>query len=194
MRVLQVAKQLEISTSTVRKYCREGLLEYSLNPAGQRIITQETVNKFLGKVVKPIIVFYVRSSSGDKKLIASQIDILTKTYKQPLKIYKDNGSGLNENRVGLQQLLRDAGKNKFTQVCITYEDRLTRFGADYLRKLLAKDNIELTILNENIKVSLEEELLRDFMNILASFSGKFYRLRSKQAQGQLLDKARRELQ
>lgn len=193
MRVLQAAEQLEVSTSTIRKYCREGLLEFTLNPAGQRIITQETIDKFLGKVIQPVTVFYVRSSSGTKTLIDAQINDLTKTYGEPVKIYKDSGSGLNENRIGLQKLLRDASKNKFTQICITYEDRLARFGVNYLRQLLAKDNVELIVLHDNVKISLEEELLQDFMNILASFSGKFYRLRSKQSQTQLLDKARQEL-
>lgn len=194
MRVLQAANQLGISTSTVRKYCREGLLEYTLNPAGQRLITQETIDKFLGKTTELITVFYVRSSSGDKKLIQSQIDELAGTYGKPVRIYKDNGSGLNENRVGLQQLLRDASKNKFTQVCVTYEDRLARYGVEYLRQLLIKDNVQLTVIHDTVKISLEEELLHDFMSILSNSSGKLYGLKSKQAQEQLLDKARQELQ
>lgn len=193
MRVSQVGKQLGISASTVRKYTREGKLECSLNPAGQRIYTQENVNKFLGITTLPVNVFYVRSSSGDKNLIDSQIKELTETYGEPTKIYKDTGSGLNDNRPGLEKLLKDASKQKFNQVYITYEDRLARFGTKFIKQLLQKDNINLTILHDKIKYSVEEELLQDFMNLLASFSGKFYRLRSKQSQSQLLDKAKQKL-
>lgn len=193
MRVNDVAKQLKVSPSTVRKYSNEGLINHGLNPAGQRIYTQEDVNEFLGISPVPVRVFYVRSSNGNKDLMDSQVKELTKSFDTPVKVYSDGGSGLNENRAGLQKLLKDAGKGKFNQVCITYEDRLSRFGVTFLKQLLLKDNVELIILHDKVKYSLEQELMQDFMNLLASFSGKFYRLRSKQSQHQLLDKAREEI-
>jgi putative resolvase len=193
MRVSQVAKQLNISASTVRKYTREGKLDHTLNPAGQRVYTQEAINKFLGIPNTLIRVHYVRSSSGSKDLLEAQKEELLKAYGEPLKVYSDSGSGLNENRVNLQRLLKDASRKKFNQVCVTYEDRLARFGVSYLKQLLAKDGIELVVLHDQTKYSVEEELLQDFMNLIASFSGKFYRLRSKQAQNQLLDKAKEKL-
>lgn len=189
MRVKQVADQLMISPSTVRKYCREGRLSYALNPAGQRVFTQADVDAFLGENKNIKRVFYVRSSSGDNNLIKQQITTLTEAYGEPVKVFKDKGSGLNENRVGLQQLLSHADKQEFNQVCITYEDRLARFGVSYLKQLLAKDGIELLVLNEKPKHSVEDELLSDFMSLVASFSGKFYRLRSKDAQRKLLHRA-----
>ena len=76
---------------------------------------------------------------------------------------------------------------------MTYGDRLSRFGLTYLKRLLSKDGVELVILNDTVKYSLEDELLNDFMSLLASFSGKFYRLRSKKAQKSLLSKAEQEL-
>lgn len=193
MRVKEVAEQLKISTSTVRKYSNEGRLQYDLNPAGQRYYTQDYVNDFLGVTSEPVRVFYVRSSNGNKALLASQISELTLAYGESTHVYSDSGSGLNENRTGLQKLLKDASKGKFNQVCVTYEDRLTRFGISFLTQLLAKDNVELIVLHNQVKYSMEQELLQDFMNLLASFSGKFYRLRSKKAQTQLLDQARLEL-
>lgn len=193
MRVNDVAKQLNISTSTVRKYAREGRINCAKNPAGQRIFTQKDINDFLGIKEQEIKAFYVRSSSGDKNLIQAQINELTENYGTPDYIYKDSASGLNENRPGLQKLLRDAGKQKFNKLYITYEDRLARFGVTFIKQLLEKDNIQLTILNNTIKYSVEQELLQDFMNLIASFSGKFYRLRSKENKQKLLQKAQEEL-
>lgn len=193
MRVNDVAKQLRVSPSTVRKYSNEGRIKHDLNPAGQRVYSQANVDEFLGVRQSPVTAFYVRSNNGDKTLLKSQIDELTKIYGEPTIVYSDNGSGLNENRIGLQRLLRDASKDKFNQVCVTYEDRLSRFGVSFLQQLLMKDNVELIILHDKIKYSLEQELLQDFMNLVASFSGKFYRLRSKQSQEQLLNKAKNEL-
>lgn len=193
MRVNDVAKQLGISPSTVRKYTREGKLNYAKNPAGQRIFTQQDINDFLGIEEKETKAFYVRSSSGDKDLIQSQIDELTEKYGKPDYIYKDSGSGLNENRPGLQKLLKDAGKQKFNKLYITYEDRLARFGVKFIKQLLSKDNVETITLYDKIKYSVEQELMQDFMNLIASFSGKFYQMRSKENKQKLLEKAQKEL-
>lgn len=160
MRVNDVAKQLRVSPSTVRKYSNEGRIQHDLNPAGQRVYTQEQVNKFLGLKEEIIKVFYVRSSSGNKSLLQSQINELTQEFGEPFKVYSDNGSGLNENRVGLQKLLKDATNNKFTQVHVTYEDRLSRFGVSFIKQLLHKDNIKLIVLHDTMKYSLEEELMQ----------------------------------
>lgn len=193
MRVNQVAKQLKISPSTVRKYANEGRIKHDLNPAGQRVFTQENIDEFLGIEKTKTIAFYVRSSSGNKELINSQIKELTETYGEPAFIYKDSASGLNENRPGLLKLFEDAENKKFTHLYVTYEDRLSRFGVTFIKKLLEKDDITLTILNQKVKYSIEQELMQDFMNLIASFSGKFYRLRSTENKQKLLDKAKSEL-
>lgn len=193
MRVKEVAKQLGVSPSTVRKYAREGRISHGLNPAGQRIFTQDNIDDFLGIDETVIKAFYVRSSNGNKELIESQIKELENKYGKPDFIYKDSASGLNENRTGLTKLFKDAENRKFNHLYITYEDRLSRFGVSFIKKLLEKDQVKLTILHDNIKYSIEQELMQDFMNLIASFSGKFYRLRSKENKQKLLNKATEEL-
>lgn len=46
-----------------------------------------------------------------------------------------------------------------------------------------------TILHTSPKISAEQELMNDFMSLIASFSGKFYRLRGYTQQKQLLTQA-----
>jgi len=48
--------------------------------------------------------------------------------------YSDVGSGLNENRHGLNKLLDDAENADYGRVLVTYQDRLTRFGFSYLER------------------------------------------------------------
>ena len=43
------------------------------------------------------------------------------------------------------------------------------------------------------KKTMEDELMSDFMNLIASFSGKYYRMRSKENQNKLLERAREVL-
>ena len=187
MRVSDVARQIGMSPSYVRKMVYTGQLECGFNLAGQRVFTQEQVDRFLGtERVDDRFVFYVRSSKGDTTALDAQEQELREAFGEPLRVFKDRGSGLSEDRKGLNSLLLNAGKGKFSTVYVTFEDRLSRFGFSYLERLLAKDNVRVVVLHDKVKYSVEEELLQDFMSLLASFSGRFYRLRSKQSQRRLL--------
>jgi putative resolvase len=193
MRVSEAAKLLHVSPATVRNYCNAGLIETQRTPYGHRVITQEAIDAFLGKTTKRITAFYLRSSSGDKTLLQKQKEELTQAYGEPDYTYRDSASGLNEQRKGLQQLLTAAKKGKYNTLCITYQDRLTRFGYHYLQQLLQEYGVQILVLHENIKYSIEEELMKDFMSLIASFSGRFYRIRGKQQQKQLLHDAEEQL-
>jgi len=194
LRVGDVAEQLKVSASTVRHYTSTGELPYTTTPHGHRVFTQIDIDNYLGKEQeKEKIVFYTRSSNGDEKLLKNQEQVLLKEYGEPLQVYKDKGSGLNENRKQLQKLLNDAKNKQFNKVCITQKDRLTRFGYSYLEALLKEYNITVEVLYSKNEATLQEELLQDFMNLLASFSGKFYRLRGYEQKQQLLAKAGEEL-
>lgn len=189
MRVSDAAKQLHCSASTVRNYCNNGLLHYTRTPYGHRNISQEDIDRFLGKPTKETIRFYTRSSSGNHTLLKQQTDELTQAYGTPDRIYTDRASGLNEKRRGLTQLINDAERGEYNTLCITYRDRLTRFGYTYLEQLLNKHGVKIRVLHDNIKYSTEDELMRDFMSLIASFAGRFYRLRGRAQQKQLLHDA-----
>lgn len=189
-RVGQAADIIGVSASTLRRYTAEGRIHETRNPAGQRTYTQETIDKFLGKSSgTESLVFYVRSSDSDKVKLNRQVDLLNAAYGEPLRVYSDNASGLNENRSGLKSLLLNAEKGTITTVAITQKDRLTRFGYSYLEKLLKVYKVDIIVLGEPELKAPTEELLQDFMILIASFSGKFYRLRGYAQQQLLLEKA-----
>lgn len=194
LRVHEVAAQLGVSTSMVRIYVTKGLLDCSYTPSGQRIFTQEAINSFLGNNTPEEHVYYTRSSSGDKTLLRNQLDALTHAYGEPLRVYSDKGSGLNENRRGLAQLVRDARKGEFSTIYITQKDRLTRFGYKYLEDHFTTLGVRVIVLGDVEQKSLSEELLQDFMSLLASFSGKFYRLRGYEQKRRLLQTVGEELE
>ena len=136
--------------------------------------------------------FYVRASDGNNIKLNSQINLLTENYGEPLKTFKDKASGLSEKRKGLNSLLTAAEKGKFDTVYITQKDRLTRFGYAYLEQLLNQYGVRVIVLGETVEKTLEEELLQDFMSLLASFSGKYYRLRGHQQSQEFLKKIQDE--
>lgn len=194
-RVTEAANQIGISATTLRNYTKQGRITSTRNPAGQRIYTQASINSFLGiNAIPQNIVFYVRSSDGDKVRINNQIDLLTEKYGTPTKVFKDNASGLNEKRPGLNSLLKTAEKKLFDTVIITQKDRLTRFGYTYLEELLKNYGVKIIVLGETNDKSLQEELLQDFMSLIASFSGKYYRLRGYEQKKLLLNQAGEKLE
>ncbi len=92
-------------------------------------------------------------------------------------VYKDVSSGLNTTRKNLWKMLRDARKGCFSQVLLTYKDRLTRFGYTYLQNYLAEFNVSVSYLNELDAKTPEGEMVEDLVAIIHSFSGKLYRMR-----------------
>ncbi|PQP19304.1 recombinase family protein [Rhodococcus opacus] len=91
-------------------------------------------------------------------------------------------------------MLDDAAKGHFTVVRVVWRDRLTRFGVAWIERYLSAVGVKVEVLREHGETSLVEELMDDFMAALASFSGRFYRLRSKQNQRRLLDDAAARLE
>lgn len=192
LKIGEVARLLGVSTSMVRVYVKQGRLACSLTPGGQRVFSPNDVKQFIGESSQDSTVFYVRSSKGDKTAMDAQEAELTRNFGEPVKVYRDSGSGLNENRRNLNRMLDDAAMGRFTRICVTHEDRLSRFGVSFIKRFLCEYDVKVEALYDDKKTD-REEVLSDFMTILASFSGRYYRLRSKREQRSLLDTAKDKL-
>jgi putative resolvase len=69
-------------------------------------------------------------------------------------------------------------EDRVGEVAITYADRLTRFGQDYLECLFDSFGVTLTILEPEDAKTPEQELTEDLLTVIASFSGRLYGMRS----------------
>ena len=58
------------------------------------------------------------------------------------KIYKEVASGLNDDRKQLNLLLEN---KQITRLVISEKDRLTRFGFNYIMKILENNNCEIVV-------------------------------------------------
>lgn len=100
---------------------------------------------------------------------------------QNVLVLSEVGSGLNDKRKKLQQLLTMVMNDEVNRVFITYRDRLTRFGFHYLETMFNLKGVEIVIVKQKTEVmTVEQELMNDMMSLIASFSGKLYGMRSKQ--------------
>jgi predicted site-specific integrase-resolvase len=66
-------------------------------------------------------------------------------------------------------------------VIITYKDRLTRFGYNYLARYFVSHGTEITVIEKSKECTIEEELVQDLIAIVTSFSGRVHDLRSRNA-------------
>ena len=197
LKIGDVAVQLGVSPQTVRRYEAKGLLTPIRSITNQRLYLQSDVDNILGKHDEPdIIVFYVRESNSSEDYthaLETQRQLLESTFGTPTKVFKDKSSGLNENRKGLNSMLESAKRGEFNVLYIAAKDRLTRFGYTYLEQLLKNFGVRIQILEDCKILSAHEELIQDFMSLLASFSGKYYRLRSNENKLKFLKDAEKQI-
>ena len=199
LRVGQAAKFLGISPSTVRAWCQRGKLGYHVSITGEKVFYQSELDDFKRELLgletdAGKTFFYVRSSSGADVLIETQLEKLKSAYGEPDKVFQDKTSGLNEKRKGLKTLLKTVkSEESKVRVYMTNKDRLTRFWFTYLKELLTAYGAEVTVLDSADTREPHAVLMEDFMALLASFSGKFYRLRGWEQQRKLIDNVTKKL-
>ena len=187
IRVKEAADLLGVTPQTVRNYCHDGKIRYELSVAGQRIFDREYIQQLaqqangLETVHDQQIFYYIRSSGGNDTSMDAQCKLLTQNFGQPDRVFKDKASGLNEKRQGLWSMITTIAEhhqnNSNVVVCVTNKDRLTRFGFSYLEFLFSTLGAKIEVLDSDETKEPLEILMQDFMSLLASFSGKFYRLR-----------------
>ena len=64
------------------------------------------------------------------------------------------------------------------EIVVTYPDRLTRFGQEYLQVLFDSFGVTLTILEPGEDKTVEQKLIDDLLALIASFSGRLYGIHS----------------
>lgn len=122
------------------------------------------------------IVIYARvSNQSRKKEIQYQIDRIQEYCNsrgyQVKHVYKEIASGMNDNRKELWKML----DTNPSIIVIENKDRLTRFGFNYLQRLLEKQGTKIEILNPND--TDEQDLIKDMISIVTSFCCRLYGLR-----------------
>ena len=123
---------------------------------------------------------YARVSSSEKKQdLNSQAELCEQFCIQKgwavNKVYKEVASGMNDNRPKLNKIL----ENPPEFLVVLYKDRLTRFGFNYVQKLLSAKKCKVIVINEN--ESKQEDLLKDFISLVTSFCCRLYGARRGQA-------------
>ena len=120
------------------------------------------------------VAVYARVSSSDRKdNLDTQAERLVsycnaRGYKVS-KVVKEIGSGLNDERKKLEQLLTDMS---IKIIVVEHKDRFSRFGANYIQKSLEMQGRRIEIVNEASDDKVD--LMEDFISIVTSFCARLY--------------------
>lgn len=125
------------------------------------------------------------SSPKQKEDLNRQISLLKEySLKNGHKIdevFEDIGSGMSSDRKGFNQLLSMIFKNEINTIFISFKDRLSRFGFNYLENICSKFGTKIEVLDDDNfrNKDIEKELTEDLIAIIHYYSMKVYNGRRK---------------
>ncbi len=173
MKLSDYADKLGISYQTAWKHFKAGKIPYPTRklPSGTIIVDYQEESKLENGRNAAI---YARVSSGENKENLNRqaqrlVDYATARGYKIQYVVKEVGSGLNDNRKKLADLLN---KPDYDILIVEHRDRLARFGTNYLDLLLKRCNIRLDIVNQ--VEDKKDDLMTDLVAIITSFSARLY--------------------
>lgn len=182
-RVGAAAHELGLHPMTVRRWIKAGRIQVVQVGREMRIPRSE-IERVVGTMDGRLLVLYGRvSGRGQIDDLSTQLERLQawakaeRTGRETL-VLSDIGSGLKAGRKQLSRLLKLVCEGKVAEIAITYEDRLTRFGQEFLETLFSCFGVTLTVLDPGEEQTPEQELTADLLALIASFSGRLYGMRS----------------
>jgi excisionase family DNA binding protein len=182
-RVGAAAHELGLHPMTVRRWIKAGRIQV-VQVGREARIPRSELERIVGTVDGRLLVLYGRvSGRGQQDDLDTQLERLQAWAKVERKgmetlVLSDIGSGLKAGRRQLQRLLKLVCEDKVAEIAITYEDRLTRFGQEFLETLFSCFGVKLTVLDPGEEKTPEQELTADLLALIASFSGRLYGMRS----------------
>lgn len=192
----EVAKILNLTTKTIQTYDKNGTLKFFRSSTNYRLMYREDLLEYLESkgLLSDISlerrdVIYARVSSNEQKAkgdLDRQAMFLIENVNNLINplVLKEVGSGLNDKRKKLLELIDLVCNDQVKNVYVTYKDRLTRFGFNYLESMFNNHGVKIIVVKDiKEEKDVKEELVDDMMSLIASFSGKLYGMRSKTNKG-----------
>jgi len=151
LRVGVAAHELGLHPFTVRRWIKLGKIQ-AVRIGLEARIPRSEIERLIGKTEERLLVLYGRvSGQGQREDLETQLARLEQWAKTerpsvPIVILSDIGSGLKPTRKQLTRLLKMVCEDRVGEIAVTYGDRLTRLGQEYLQTLFDSFGVTLTIL------------------------------------------------
>ncbi len=191
VRIGIAASMLGVCNRTIRRWDAAGKISCTRTPGGHRRLSMATIDAQHGNegdhsisVAPGGIAVYCRVSSHEQKAkgdLGRQVVVATRHcasagFEKPV-VFTDVGSGLNATRPGLARLCKQVESGLVRTVVVSFKDRLTRFGFEYLRRYFASHGASIIVARQPATRSMQDELVEDLIAIVTSFSGRVHGMR-----------------
>lgn len=186
-RIGPASKLLGVSTSTLRRWEREGKIVPERTVGSHRLyrLSQFKMSSKLQARERKTIA-YARVSSYDQKADLDRqkkvLEMYCAAQGWKFELLTDLGSGMNYYKKGLKKLLNAILDGNVGRLVLTHKDRLLRFGAELVFALCEAREVEVVIINSGAEIKSEEELAKDVLEIITVFSARLYGSRSRKNQ------------
>jgi len=185
----KASKLLGMDITSLRNWERSSKLVPLKTAGGHRRYRLSDIEKLQGIASKEDltseVAIYCRVSSHDQKkkgdLDRQKSRLLDYCIKNNLNVrhcFEEVGSGMNPKRSKLKSLFKVVTGNEISKVVIEHKDRLTRFNFEFLEEFFKSHQVQIIWVEEVLNKSFEEELVKDILTLMSSFSNKIYGKRS----------------
>ena len=160
MKLSAYARHVGVSYRTAFRWFKSGKIKGRQMDTGTIIITESIDEPGISQHLAKVAIYTRVSAAENKDNLESQAKRLqdycaAKGYPVAMLV-KEIGSGVNDTRPKLLKLLNDPA---VTLIVVEHNDRLTRFGYNYIEQLLKMQN-------------RKEDLVQDLVSSVTSFCAR----------------------
>ena len=183
-----------VSPETLRNWARKDQIRYKciqnanrktwlydINSIGEYLQKDTTtiMSEEEKKGLRPSRIIYIRVSSKKQAAdLERQRELLSLAFPDT-EIISDIASGLNFHRHGFTSLVQGICRDKYTQVVVTFKDRIARFGYELFELLCKEHGCSILVYGDGINTEprddeseLKDDLLAVVNVFVASHNGK----------------------
>lgn len=172
---------LGVTTRTLVEWDNSGKIQTVRTPGNHRRIPMSEIERLQGEDAdeqRVITLAYCRcSTEKQKENLERQVGrVLEHCLKNgwQTELFKDIGSGLNEERREFKKLLKRIPDPDVKRVVVEYKDRLTRFGFETFTAYCKGFGVEVIVLEQAEVKEFEQEMAEDLVSLVTSYSARMY--------------------
>ncbi|WP_327414539.1 IS607 family transposase [Streptomyces sp. NBC_01233] len=176
MNLKEWAKAQGVHPQTAYRWFREGALPVPAERVGPRTILVNVEANSSASVTGGVGLYARVSSHGQRQDLERQVARLTEWAAEAghrvVRVESEIASGMNGSRAKARRLLADPA---VTTVVVEHKDRLGRMNVELIEAALSATGRRLVVLD---KGEVEDDPVRDMVEVLTSFCARLYGRRS----------------
>lgn len=177
----KASRLLGVTSRTLRLWDQQGKIKTVRSAGGHRRIALEEIHRLQQRDAsdgRTVTLVYCRVSTQ------KQADNLERQVGRVLEhcgiqgwkfeLFKEIGSGLNDGRRQLKNLLKRIASPEVKRVVVEYKDRVARFGFETFVDYCTNFGVEVAVLQDAEPKEFEQEFAEDIVSLVASYSARLY--------------------